>query len=266
MADQNTNSHSHFDILGVHISAINLSQAVATIEQWMENLQRAYVCVRDAHGIIESQRDPVLKQIHNSAGMVTPDGMPLVWLAHFYGHRHVERVYGPDLMLAVCEHSNITKARHFFYGGREGVADQLAAALLIRFPYLQIAGTYTPPMGPPSPEEDRQITESINNAQADIIWVGLSTPMQEHWMADHIDRLNPAVLIGVGAAFDLNAGLKKRAPTWMQQRGLEWLFRLVTEPQRLWRRYIKVIPLFTVLITLQLLGLKSFDEQDDSVL
>jgi N-acetylglucosaminyldiphosphoundecaprenol N-acetyl-beta-D-mannosaminyltransferase len=208
------------------------------------------VCVTGVHGVMESQRDETLRRIHNEAGLVTPDGMPMVWWARAHGHAHVRQVCGPDLMLAFCDRSLTAGYRHFFYGGGVGVADLLAQRLMKRFPGLVVAGTYTPPFRPLTAEEDADVTARINGSGADIVWVGLSTPKQEHWMADHRGLLDAPVLIGVGAAFDFHAGLKRRAPRWMRPLGLEWLFRLSTEPRRLWKRYLKNNPAFAML-TLQ---------------
>jgi len=252
---------SRCDVLGVGISSINMESALATIDRWVDRRSKHYVCVTGVHGVIESQSDPQLKAIHNAAGMVTPDGMPMVWLNRLAGNKHVQRVYGPDLMLAVCAASaakRISGARHFFYGGGEGVADLLAAKLREKFPDLQIAGTYFPPFRKMTAEEDRQLVEMIDRSQADIVWVGLSTPKQERWMSAHIGRLAAPVMIGVGAAFDFHAGLKSQAPRWMQRAGMEWFFRLVTEPRRLWKRYLRNNPLFVWYVLLQWLGLMNF--------
>jgi N-acetylglucosaminyldiphosphoundecaprenol N-acetyl-beta-D-mannosaminyltransferase len=226
------------NVLGVEISAINRPLALATIERWISARTRHYVTVTGVHGVMESQHDPELMRIHNAAGMVTPDGMPMVWISRLRGFRHVERVYGPDLMLDVCHRSVHTGWRHYFYGGGEGVADLLAQKLQERFAGLQVAGTFCPPFRPMSDQEDAELIERINAARPDIVWVGLSTPKQEYWMARHVGRLEAPILIGVGAAFDFNAGIKAQAPRWMQQIGLEWFFRLASEPRRLWRRYL----------------------------
>ncbi len=246
------------NILGVGISAITMTQGLDKIEEWTALRQCHYVCITGVHGVMESQRDGILRQIHNTAGLVTPDGMPLVWLSRFKGFRHVQRVYGPDLMLAFCERSAAKGYRHYLYGGAEGVTEQLAVSLQRRFPGLQIVGTYSPPFRPLSKEEDDQVVHRINAANPDIVWVGLSTPKQELWMASHVGRLTAPVLIGVGAAFDFHAGRKKQAPRWMQKNGLEWLFRLVTEPRRLWKRYLVNNPLFVALVVAQALGLKRY--------
>jgi N-acetylglucosaminyldiphosphoundecaprenol N-acetyl-beta-D-mannosaminyltransferase len=232
------------DVLGVKVSAVHMEQALDVLDDWITNGIRRYVCVTGVHGVMESRRDPKLQRIHNEAGLVTPDGMPLVWWSKSRGWRHTERVYGPDLMLACCERSIATGYRHFFYGGNEGVADLLAQKLSKRFPGLSVAGTYTPPFRQLTKEEDEDVVNRINDAGADIVWVGLSTPKQEYWMADHLNRIDAPAMIGVGAAFDFHAGLKKQAPVWMQESGLEWFFRLATEPRRLWKRYLINNPAF----------------------
>jgi N-acetylglucosaminyldiphosphoundecaprenol N-acetyl-beta-D-mannosaminyltransferase len=225
------------DVLGVGVSAIDMRQALEAIHGWINRRELQYVCVTGVHGVMESRRDPDLQRIHNRAGLVTPDGMPLVWLARRAGFPWVNRVYGPDLLLACCEASRQHGYRHFFYGGGPGVPERLAERLVARFPGLQVAGTNSPPFRSLLPEEDTAIVEQINAAAPDIVWVGLSTPKQERWMDAHRPRLEAPVLIGVGAAFDFHAGTKRQAPRWMQRSGLEWLFRLSQEPRRLWRRY-----------------------------
>jgi N-acetylglucosaminyldiphosphoundecaprenol N-acetyl-beta-D-mannosaminyltransferase len=243
-----------FEVLGVGVSAISMTDALGAIDAWIATRASNYVCITGVHGVMESQTDPELRAIHNRAGMVTPDGMPLVWLARLNGLRHVERVYGPDLMLEVAAMSVRKGYRHFFYGGGEGVADLLAARMWQRFPGLQIVGTYAPPFRPLTPGEDREIVERINASGADVVWVGLSTPKQERWMADHVGRIHAPVLIGVGAAFDFHAGVKRQAPRWMRRAGLEWAFRMATEPRRLAPRYLSNNPRFIYLVLGQRLG------------
>jgi len=246
------------NVLGVGVSAITMAVALDVIETWISRCEPHYVCVTGVHGVMESQRDEVLRRIHDEAGLVTPDGMPLVWLSRIRGFRQVDRVYGPDLMLALCERSVVRGYRQFFYGGAEGVPEQLADSLRRRFPGLQVAGAYSPPFRPLTPEEDAEIVQMINEADADIVWVGLSTPKQELWMADHLGRVKAPVMIGVGAAFDFHTGRKPQAPRWMQRAGLEWLFRLLTEPRRLWKRYLINNPVFVMLIIAQLIGILQF--------
>ena len=243
------------DILGVKVSATRMDETVRIIEDWITR-EAQYVCVSGMHGVMECQRDERLRGIHNAAGLVTPDGMSLVWLCKLKGHQRVERVYGPDLMLALCERSPERGYRHFFYGSSPAVLEALAARLLARWPSLQVVGTYAPPFRSLSPQEDAQSVGQIIESRPDVVWVGLGTPKQERWMAEHVDRLGAPVLIGVGAAFDFNAGMKRQAPRWMQRNGLEWLFRLLSEPRRLWRRYLVSIPLFAYYLALDALGLR----------
>jgi N-acetylglucosaminyldiphosphoundecaprenol N-acetyl-beta-D-mannosaminyltransferase len=245
------------NILGVGVSAINPDMAVDTIDGWIAEGRQSYVCVTGVHGVIESQSDQDLRRIVNQAGLVTPDGMPLVWVSRLRNNRSVSRVYGPDLMAEVCAKSVAKGHRHFLYGGAPGVAERLADQLRQRYPGIEIAGLYVPPFRPLTPAEDEAVIEQINASKADIVWVGLSTPKQEYWMAAHLGRLDACVMVGVGAAFDFLAGVKTQAPRWMQRSGLEWLYRLVTEPRRLWRRYLTIVPLFLIFITLESLGLRN---------
>lgn len=247
-------------VLGVQISAINMQQAVAAILSHIETHRPTYVCVSGVHGVMESQRDPQLKRIHNAAGLVTPDGMPMVWLGRLAGFKQMQRVYGPHLMLEVCRASLRRQYRHYFYGGAPGVAERLIERLQQRFPGLQVAGSFCPPFRPLTDAEDRQVVEAINWSGAQIVWVGLSTPKQERWMAAHRARLRPEVLIGVGAAFDFNAGLKRQAPRWIQHSGMEWAYRLASEPRRLWKRYAVNNPLFLLYLAEQFVGLRRFDD------
>jgi N-acetylglucosaminyldiphosphoundecaprenol N-acetyl-beta-D-mannosaminyltransferase len=247
------------DILGVAVSAIKMDDAIAAIEQWIDQRTPNYVCVSGVHGIMESREDPRLRDIYSQAGLVTPDGMPLVWMSRWLGASGVERVYGPALMREISARSPVRGYRHFYFGGTPGVATQLAAALVAANPGLNVVGTLCPPFRALTPEEDAESVAQINAAAPDIVWVGLSTPKQEYWMASHIGQINAPVLIGVGAAFDFLAGTKKQAPAWMQRNGLEWLFRLCAEPRRLWRRYAYIVPRFLILAAGELLrhGLRS---------
>jgi N-acetylglucosaminyldiphosphoundecaprenol N-acetyl-beta-D-mannosaminyltransferase len=247
------------NVLGVGVSAITMADALATIDRWIAIGMPQYVCVTGVHGVMESQVDPSLRDIHNRAGLVTPDGMPLVWLSWLGGQRHVERVYGPDLMLACCEASIKKGYRHFFYGGGPGVAERLAKRLAERFDGLQIVGTWSPPFRDLTPAEEEAMIDRMASSKPDILWVGLSTPKQERWMARYVGRVPVPVLIGVGAAFDMHAGLKRQAPRWMQRSGLEWSFRLLTEPRRLARRYFINNPRFVWRLFLQLSGAVRYD-------
>jgi len=228
---------------------------LSMIDDWIERKEKHYICLCTVHGIMECQSDPELKKIFNRSGLTTPDGMPLVFLSRLSGKRWVDRVYGPDLLLALCHHSQSKGYRHFFYGGEEGVAERLVQRLTNLFPKLEVCGTFTPPFRPLTEEEDQQVISAINLARPDIVWVGLSTPKQERWMAGHIDRLQAPVLIGIGAAFDFISQRKPQAPRWIQRSGLEWLFRLLNEPRRLAFRYLIYNPLFLLLLIKEKAGL-----------
>lgn len=236
------------DVLGVGISAINLPMAVAEIGRWIDEREQHYVCVTGVHGVMECQNDAELMRIHNESGLTTPDGMPMSWCCWHAGEKDVDRVYGPDLMLALCEEAVERGWTSYFYGGREGIPELLAEKLSDRFPGLQVVGTWSPPHRPLSDEEDREVVARINDADPDLLWVGLSTPKQERWVADHIGKTNASALLAVGAAFDMHAGVVKQAPRWMQRAGLEWAFRIGTEPRRLWKRYASNNPRFVAAI------------------
>ncbi len=221
-----------------------MAQATDCIEAWVVNGEHHYVTVTGVHGVVASQRDPELLRIHNEAGLITPDGMPVVWACRRAGAHWVDRVYGPDLMLALSARSAQRGWTSFFYGGKDGVAELLARQLTARFPGFKVAGVLSPPFRPLSDSEDDEIVAMINQANPDLLWVGLGTPKQERWMASHVNRVSARVLLGVGAAFDIHAGVLAQAPQWMQRSGLEWFYRLVQEPRRLIPRYFRVNPEF----------------------
>lgn len=236
------------DVLGVGISAVSLDGAVAQISDWIREGAQHYVCITGVHGVMESQRDASLRRIHNESGLTTPDGMPMVWAGHRAGAYWMTRVYGPDLMLALCANAAREGWTSYFYGAGPGVPEQLAGRLQARIPGLRVVGMYSPPFRELTAAEDRDVVAQINSAAPDLLWVGLSTPKQERWMAAHVGKVNAGVLIGVGAAFDIHAGLVPQAPIWMQRRGLEWAYRLAREPRRLWRRYLGNNPRFVLAI------------------
>jgi N-acetylglucosaminyldiphosphoundecaprenol N-acetyl-beta-D-mannosaminyltransferase len=246
------------NVLGVGISVLNIPTALNIIEGWIINDERHYVCVTGVHGVMEAQHDKDFKRILNSAGLCTPDGMPMVWLGRLNGFRKMDRVYGPDLMLALCELSARKGYRNFFYGGAQGVPEKVAAKIKERFPGFVSVGAFSPPFRPLTSEEDENVVSIINRSGADILWVGLSTPKQERWMAAHLERLEVPVMLGVGAAFDFLSGRVKQAPRFLRRLCLEWLYRLIQEPKRLWKRYATNNPLFLMNILLQLSGLKQF--------
>jgi len=235
---------SKVDVLGVEISAVDMETTLSLITSWVDNRDSQYICVTGVHGVMESVRDEELRQIHNNAGLTVPDGMPMVWCAHHAGASHVERVAGPDLMLRLAALAATKGWTSFFYGGGKGVAQKLAERLERDFPGFRTVGIHSPPFRELTKVEDDADVDRINASGPDLVWIGLSTPKQERWMAAHVDRLQVPVLLGGGAAFDINAGLVKRAPDWMQRSGLEWLYRLRVEPRRLWRRYLRNNPAF----------------------
>jgi N-acetylglucosaminyldiphosphoundecaprenol N-acetyl-beta-D-mannosaminyltransferase len=246
------------NVLGVGVSNLNPTLAIDTIEGWARAGRREYVCVTGVHGVVESRRDPRVRAFHNGAGLVTPDGMPLVWLLRLAGHRDAARVYGPELMLSLLARSVSHGFTHFFYGATEATLAELQRKLTTRYPGLRVVGALSPPFRPLTPAEDGEIVTTINRASPDFVWVGLSTPKQEIWMAEHRGQLDARVLIGVGAAFDFHAGRVPQAPGWMQSRGLEWLFRVYQEPRRLWRRYLFGNTRFILEIVAQKTGLRRY--------
>jgi N-acetylglucosaminyldiphosphoundecaprenol N-acetyl-beta-D-mannosaminyltransferase len=249
---------SRFRVLGVRVDAVQIPDVVAEVERWITLRDRCrYIAVTGMHGVSESQNDAEFKMILNSADLVVPDGMPLVWLGRRHGYGLKRRVYGPEFMQTFCEMTG-PRYRHFFYGGAEGVADELADVLRSKFG-IEVAGTYCPPFRPLTEDEEAHVKELVQASAADILWVGLSTPKQERWMYSHRLTLPVPVMVGVGAAFDLNSGNLDQAPRWMRENGLEWFYRLYKEPRRLWRRYIVQGSKFVWNVSLELLGLKVFD-------
>jgi N-acetylglucosaminyldiphosphoundecaprenol N-acetyl-beta-D-mannosaminyltransferase len=247
-----------FRVLGVSVQAVQIPDVIGLVEGWIrERSQPRYITFTGMHGMVESLHDPEFRRILNQS-LVVPDGMPLVWLGRRHGHSLARRVYGPELMESFCRLTG-NRDRHFFYGGAPGVAEQVARTLAKRFG-IRVAGTYSPPFRPLTTDESNQVAAVINAASPDLLWVGLSTPKQECWMHEFRDRLNVPVLLGVGAAFDFVTGRVSQAPRWMREHGLEWSFRLVVEPRRLWRRYLVYGSEFLWNASLEMLRLKTFEE------
>ncbi|MCF7688404.1 MAG: WecB/TagA/CpsF family glycosyltransferase [Cephaloticoccus sp.] len=247
-----------FNVLGVGVSALTLEEATLRVLASRQQKHLGYICICTVHGVSEARRDPALLQTFNASFLTTPDGMPLVWLGRHHGHKTITRVYGPDLMLRVCDEGRAAGLRHYFYGGGPDVAETLRANLVARYPGLQVVGTFTPPYRSLTPAEFSHLQSDVAAKAPDIIWVGLSTPKQERFMAEAWDKLDAALLIGVGAAFDFHSGRLRQAPRWMQRSGLEWLFRLALEPRRLAYRYLVYNPLFVLRTLAQLTGLKRY--------
>jgi N-acetylglucosaminyldiphosphoundecaprenol N-acetyl-beta-D-mannosaminyltransferase len=252
------------NVLGVAISAINMEQAILACDGLIAGKGRGYVSVTGVHGIMEAQSDPAFRAILNHSFLCVPDGMPTVWVGRLQGHGNMRRVYGPDFMLEFCSHSVARNYRHFLYGGKQGVARELAAELRQRFTGLQIVGTYTPPFRPLTADEGREIATMLKACKPDVIWIGLSTPKQERFMAEYLDRLDAKLMIGVGAAFDVHTGHMKDAPAWVKAAGLQWLHRLLQEPRRLWKRYLINNPAFLLNIALQFGRIKRYPIPEDS--
>ena len=245
-----------YNVLGVGVSALTLPATrdlVLGVAGHRADRGR-YICLATVHGVDEARTDPAFRAILNASWLTTPDGMPLVWL----GPPGVTRVYGPDLMLAVCDSGRAVGLTHYFYGGKAGVADALKSRLTARFPGLAVVGTFTPPFRPLDAPESAALRADVARARPDVLWVGLGTPKQERFMAECAPVLDAGVLIGVGAAFDFHSGRVQQAPRWMQRGGLEWFFRLCTEPRRLGPRYLTTNPRFVLRVLAQTTGLKKY--------
>lgn len=242
-------------VLGLRVDCISTEEAVDQILAWAIRGTRTYVCAANVHMVMEAYDSPPFRTAVNSAGMLTPDGMPLVWALRSLGVKQQQRVYGPDLMLTVCKQAAARGVTVGLYGGRPQALELLQSRLTGMFPGLKIGFAWSPPFRPLSDEEDERVVKDVTDAGVQILFVGLGCPKQERWMAEHKGKLS-VVMVGVGAAFDFHSGQVKQAPRWMQHSGLEWSFRLLAEPRRLWRRYLKHNPRFAVLFVAERLGLK----------
>ncbi len=249
------------ELLGVGLTPTSYAEVLADCETWIEErrsnpAQRSrYVVLLTVHSVMTAFFDSAVRKVLNAATIGATDGMPLAWALRRAGFRNQPRVYGPDLMLALCEQAAEAGHRIYLYGGRDETLWVLQQRLLARFPGLRIAGAFAPPFRPLTEEEDRRCTEHIVASGADIVFVGIGAPKQEKWMFEHVEKLPGVVMFGVGAAFDFHAGRVRQAPAWMQRSGLEWLFRLMMEPRRLWKRYL-LNPLFLVCWGLESLGVR----------
>jgi N-acetylglucosaminyldiphosphoundecaprenol N-acetyl-beta-D-mannosaminyltransferase len=243
-------------VLGMRVDATSYADATARVIRWAEAREARYVCVATVNNVMEAYDDPSFMRVMNDADLVTPDGMPLVWALRLLGVTNPTRVYGPELtphVLAAAERSRIPVG---FYGGSPDVLRVFRDRVAERYPSLEVAYAWSPPFRELTPEERRETVDSINASGARIVFVGIGCPKQERWMAEHRASVG-AVTLGVGAAFDFIAGRKRQAPAFLQRLGLEWLFRLATEPRRLWRRYLRHNPRFVALFGAQLLRSRS---------
>ena len=246
------------NILGVGAMPLDLDKAVAMLEQWRVERRREYVCLISVHGLVVAQRDPTVRSALNHCGLAAEDGMPLVWWSRLAGFSEARRVCGSDLLDEVCAYGVPRKYSHYFYGASPRVLELLVDRLRRHHPGLIVAGYRSPPFRPLNAAEDAADIAAINDARPDFVWVGLGMPKQEKWMVEHLGKIDAAALIGVGAAFDFHAGTKPRAPIWMQRSGLEWLFRLMTEPRRLAHRYLIDNALFVGHMLQQVTGRKTY--------
>jgi N-acetylglucosaminyldiphosphoundecaprenol N-acetyl-beta-D-mannosaminyltransferase len=246
-----------FHVLGVRVDAVQIPAVVSIMEEWIRERRSArFIAVTGMHGVMESRRSPEFKRVLEDADIVVPDGMSLVWVGRRQGLRLDRRVYGPELMETFLRETG-NRYTHFLYGGAPGVAESLARRLRESL-NTQVAGVYCPPFRPLNDTEERALAAVVERLRPDVIWVGLSTPTQERWMHSH-RQLPVPVMVGVGAAFDFLAGTVRQAPPWMRENGLEWFYRLVSEPRRLWYRYLVLGSKFAWNVSLQLLRLKQFN-------
>ena len=243
------------DILGVRLALIDYERTLDWVDAMVAEDEQGYICVCNVHTVMASQEDPELRLALMGSSLNVPDGQPLVWALNALGHSLTDRVYGPELMARACARAAVSGQRFYLYGGRnQGALVQLALNLHQRYPGIQIVGGYSPPHRPLSDEERTAVITEINDAKPDVVWVGIGVPKQEKWMAALRPMLDAPVLIGVGAAFDFHAGLVPQAPPWIQRAGLEWAYRLVQEPRRLGRRYLRYNPRFVGAFARQLLA------------
>lgn len=252
-------------MLGVGVDAIDLQGATLLLEAQIRERRKGYVCLAGVHGVMEAQRSPHLKEIFAKAILVAPDGMPIVWISRQQGFVATQRVFGPDLMANIMGRAEFRNCVHFLCGGENGLADRLREEMLRRFPWVKIAGTYSPPFRPMSNMEEQAFITNVRMLQPDIIWVGISTPKQEKFMARYLPMLDTALMIGVGAAFLFHTGAIRDSPKWVKQSGLQWLHRLLQEPARLWKRYLLNNPTFVFYAFLQMIGWKHYALTTDSL-
>jgi len=247
-------------ILGVKVHATAMDRAVARVEAAIASGEKGYVCVTGVQGVMEAQVDTNLKRIINGALLNIPDGRPTVWVGWLRGFLKMRHVTGPTMMLRLCDISAQKGYTHFFYGGNDGVAQQLKDTLTERFPGMKVVGTYTPPFRALTAGEEADLIRGVAETKPDFFWVGLSTPKQERFMDQYKDKLDAKLMFGVGAAFDMHTGRIKDAPYWMKLTGVQWIHRIYQDPKRLWKRYLVNNPKFVWQITLELLGIRKQQE------
>lgn len=248
-------------ILGVNVAVTNMRDTVKLIMDNVDELKGKYICLSNVHTTVMSHKNPEYRRVQNEAFLALPDGSPLSYVQRLRGHQSARQVAGPDLMSALWKVSENTELKHYFYGGSPETIEKLKKNLKKLYPNLKIAGMESPPFRPLSDKEDQEAIQRINESGADILWVGLGAPKQEEWMNRHQNKIN-AIMFGVGAGFDFHAGTVKRAPKWMREHYLEWLYRLIQDPKRLWKRYIKTNGTFIFLLFTKMLFARE-DVSDD---
>ena len=258
MTELTGRSFGEVNVLGVGVHAIDLQRARLVIAAKLQTGTKGYVCLTGVHGVMEARRDPTLKTTFAEAILVAPDGMPTVWMGKLQGFSTMQRVFGPDLMIAIIGGAEFRNCRHFFCGGEPGVAEHLREGMMRRFPWVRIVGTWSPPFRSMTSMEERELATKVKLLQPDIIWVGLSTPKQERFMARYLPTLHTKLMIGVGAAFLFHTGAIQDSPKWVKRAGLQWLHRLIQEPSRLWRRYLRNNFFFVVHVLLQVAGFGNY--------
>jgi N-acetylglucosaminyldiphosphoundecaprenol N-acetyl-beta-D-mannosaminyltransferase len=245
------------NLLGVPVDAVDIEGAISVISSHLGSGDKGYVCAVGVHGILEALRKPVVADAFAASRLNVPDGTPTVWIGRLQGFRTIDHVTGPTLMREIFRRPEFSEYSHFFYGGKPGVADELASTVLRQFPWVRIAGTYTPPFTELSADQEQQIATAINACRPDIIWVGISTPRQELWMRHMLSHVHARLLFGVGAAFDFHTGHIRECPSWIKRAGFNWLHRLVQDPKRLWRRNVQNTA-FLWHIAMQLTGAREY--------
>jgi N-acetylglucosaminyldiphosphoundecaprenol N-acetyl-beta-D-mannosaminyltransferase len=253
------------NVLGIGVHTVDLQGAASILEAQIREKQKGYVCLAGVHGIMEAQRSRHLRSIFAEATLVAPDGMPLVWISHLQGFAATQRVFGPDLMADIMGRVEFRNCVHFLCGGEDGVADKLQKEMLRRFPRIKIAGTYSPPFRSMTEVEEREFVASVRKSRPDIIWVGISTPKQERFMAHYLPMLNTTLMVGVGAAFLFHTDAIQDSPKWVKRAGMQWLHRFFQEPTRLWKRYLRNNPLFIIYALLQIVGWKRYPLEKGSL-
>ncbi len=258
MMDRSAAAQGRANVLGVLVDALDLERALARIADLLRGGHKGYVCAISVHGVLEAQRNPEVAQAFAEAALVAPDGTPMVWVGRLEGRRDIGQVTGPELMEEILSRPEFAGCSHFFYGGKEGVADELAAAWRRKIPHARIAGTFTPPFRDLTEDEERELVSKLRESKPDVIWVGISTPRQELFMRRMIGRLDRGLMFGVGAAFDFHTGRIRNCAPWIKRMGFHWLHRLLQDPRRLWRRNLSNAA-FLWHIALQLAGWKKYE-------